>query len=272
MSANFLPIAIVFLSVISSAQQPRTSQAPESDKAATLTQQTMDLQLDSDYDADMQIWLNDEGKMIQRLASLGVPQEVAQTLVHPNGEIAAYLKWQTARSGLGQRFGLLFLPCHLNWDTAYLYALLHKQGAWHVTDHIEMDCHYDESVSFDASWIRDPDHDEVLVHHDCVSHGTGYLEQHFSVFTLSAGKLKDELESTEVLHSYPIAVDRPRDLDQNSTFTVVPIRGSRSRAIEETRSSTFNGKLTVQRRTFHWNPAKGKYVPSAFTPVEVSPN
>jgi len=61
-------------------------------------------------------------------------------------------------------------------------------------------------------------------------------------------------------------------MDQSSTFTLIPIRNSRSRAIEETRSSTLNGKLTVQRRTFRWNATRGKYVPSAFTIVEASPN
>jgi hypothetical protein len=272
MSANFLPIAIIFVGVISWAQEPRASHTPEPAKAARLTQQTVDPQPDSSYDADMDIWLSYQDMMTQRLASLGVPRQVAQTLVSPNGEIVTYPKWQTARSGPGQRFGLLFLPCHANWDTAYLYALLRRQGAWHVTDHIEVDCHYDDSVSFEIVQIRDPDHDEVLVHHACAGHGTGYLEQLFSVFTLSAGKLKDELETTEVLHSYPTAVDRPRDLDQNSTFTVVPIRGSQIRAIEETRSNVLNGKLTVQRRIFRWNAAREKYTPSTFVSVAASPN
>jgi hypothetical protein len=97
------------------------------------------------------------------------------------------------------------------------------------------------------------------------------LEQHFSVFAVFDGKLKEELETEEVLRSYPTAVERPRNLDQNSTFALIPIRNSRSRAIEETRSSTLNGKLSVQRRTFRWNAAKGKYVPSAFTPIEAPP-
>jgi hypothetical protein len=182
------------------------------------------------------------------------------------------VKWKTARASAHQRFALLFIPCFSATDSAYLYALAWQEGAWRVTDHIEMDCHYDDNVSFETAWIRDPNRDEIMVHHGCAGRGTGYLEQHFSVFSLSGGRLTTELVTDDVLHSYPTAVERPRDLDQNSTFTVIPVVGSRSRAIEETRSSVLNDRLAVQRRIFRWNAAKQKYVPSAFKSVEAWQN
>jgi len=182
-----------------------------------------------------------------------------------------WVKWQTARASDHQRFALLFFPCFPANDSAYLFALARQGGAWRVADHIEMDCHYDDSVSFETVWIRDPSRDEILVHHDCAGRGTGYLEQHFSVFSLSGGKLATELVTDEVFHDFQY--DKPpHELDRKSVFTVIPVRDSRSRAIEETRSRTFDGKLTVQRRIFHWDAAKGKYVSSPFKPVEASPN
>lgn len=217
----------------------------------------------------MENWINFGGKAVDRLTILGVEKRIAES-VEPDvtGGEAVFVKWQAVREDPRQRTALMFLPCHVGWDSAYLYALSRDEKAWHTTDHAEMDCHYDDAVSFEVNWIRNPGRDEILVHHACVGHGTGYLEQQFSVFSLEDGKLKEELATDEVFHSYPTAVERPRNLDQNSTFTVIPVVGSHTRAIEETRSSVLNGRLTVQRRIFRWNVTKGKYAPSAFTPVE----
>jgi len=218
-------------------------------------------------------WINFGGRTVSRLMNLGVEKRIAQS-IDPDvtGGEPVVVEWKSVRGGASQRLALMFVPCHVGWDTAYLYVLSRNKGAWHTSDHIEVDCHYDNNVSFEVDWIRDPGRDEILVHHACVGRGTGYLEQSFSVFTPSADKLKNELETTEVLHSFPAAVDRPRDLDQSSKFTIIPMAGSSSRAIEETRSTVLNGKLTVQRRVFRWDAIKGKYVPSAFTPVEAALN
>lgn len=273
MTVKFLAVALISFSAALSAQSPGSSQTSEPAKGPRPMHTAMDRQPDSENDIEMQNWIIFGGKTVDRLISLGVERRIAESINSaPTDEGTAFVTWKTARIGAKERSGLLFLPCHAGWDSAYLFALARQDKSWLVTDHLEMDCHYDDSVSFEVARIRDPDHDEVLVDHACAGHGTGYLEQHFSVFTLSGGKLKNELETTEVLHSYPTAVDRPRDLDQNSTFTVVPIRGSQSRAIEETRSSVLNGMLTVQRRIFRWNAVKGRYVPSIFTIVEASPN
>lgn len=274
MISKILMILAVAFGLNLCAQQPSAIQAPISGNGmAQAAQTTADRQPDSENDVDMDSWISITDKTVDRLVSLGVDRKTAESFVSDQeSDDSLWAKWRMGRAGTQKRFGILFLPCHLSNDAADLYALARQGGAWHVTDHIEMDCHYDESVSFQTVWIRDPNRDEVLVHHACVGRGTGYLEQQFSVFSLVDAKLKEELATDEVLHSYPTAVERPRDLDQNSTFTVVPVAGSRSRAVEETRSSVLNGKLTVQRRIFRWNAANGKYVPSAFTPVEASPN
>jgi len=257
---KFQALVLLFSSAFLSSQQPNATSVPSSSGQAVV-----DRQPDSNNDIDMENWINFGGKTVDRLMDLGVEKKIAES-------IQMFVKWQAIREVEGQRTALMFLPCHAGWDSAYLYVLSREKGTWLTTDHAEMDCHYDNDVSLEVNWIRDPGRDEILIHHACAGHGTGYLEQNLSVFTVSAEKLKSELETTEVLHSYPSAVDRPRDLDQNSTFTIIPMVGSGSRAIEETRSAVLNGKLSVRRRIFRWDPNKGKYVPSAFTLVEAAPN
>jgi hypothetical protein len=261
-------LLLVSLSSFLLAQQPNTPPTPSPSGQTALDQQP-----DSKNDIDIENWINFGGKTVSRLMSLGVEKRVAES-IDPGvtGGEPVIVKWQMVRAGKGQQLALIFLPCHAGWDLAYLYTLTRRDESWRVADHVEADCHYDDNVSFEIVWIRDPNRDEVLLHHACEGRGTGYLEQHFLVFAISDGKLKEELETKEVFHSYPTAVERRRDLDQSSTFTLIPIRNSRLRAIEETRSSALNGKLTVQRRIFRWDAARGKYVPSAFANVEASPN
>jgi hypothetical protein len=220
----------------------------------------------------MQLWLNRSGKSVDPLVSLGVDRKIAESFLSAAEEDeSVWARWQTARAGAHQRFAVLFLPCHGGGDTAYLYILARQERVWHATDHIEADCHYDNSVSFETVSIRDPNRDEILLHHACAGHGTGILFQDFQVYIPSHDKLVPELDTQEVQKAFPVGPVR-HDLVQRSTFAVIPVRTSRSRDIEETRSSLLNDRLTVQRRIFCWNPAKGKYVPSAFTRVEASPN
>jgi hypothetical protein len=272
MVSKILTVAAVALSLVisPSAQQPDSrSQATSNAQPATVGQTSIEIQPNPDDDRAMIEWLNTQGKTVERLLSLGVKPEIAESIT--KGDTDIYVRWQTPRANTHERYGLLFLPCHVAWDFAYIFTLTRQETGWHVSDSAWLDCHYDQSVSYETMRIRDPNRDEILVHHACAGHAASYLEQDLSVFAVSEGKLKEELEVEEVEHSSRIG-GPPHVLDQNSTFTLVPVRNSRSRAIEETRSSTLNGKLTVQRRIFRWNAARGKYVPSAFTTVEASPN
>jgi hypothetical protein len=108
-----------------------------------------------------------------------------------------------------------------------------------------------------------------MIHHACDGHGTGFLQQNFIVVTVAGDKFKTELESEEVLNVSRVG-DPKYELNQHSTFTVIPIRQSNSHVLEETRNKTLNGKLTVQRRTFRWNATSGHYLPSKFVDVEVN--
>lgn len=255
------------------AQQPQPIQAPKSGNgSAQAARAAADQQPDSENDIDMQDWINNGNKTVERLVSLGVERKVAESFVSDQ-EIdgSLWVRWQTARAGAQMRLGILFLPCHLPDDGADLFALARQGGAWHVTDHAEFDCHYDDSVSIDIQQIRFADRDEVLVHHACEGRGTGFLQQDFQLYLPFQGKLRLELDAQEVLNSFP-PPDMGRDLKQRSTFTVIPIRDSSSRAIEEIRSSISGDRLTVQERIYRWDEKKWKYIPSKFTVIEAPPS
>src|SRR5258708_1744247 len=219
-------------------------------------------------DLAMSQWLEEEGKTQDRLVELGVNPKIVKEFLSEENSTASVPDWKSIKTREKTRSAVLFMPCITFTENAYLFLLQRIDNSWRVTDHSDFDCHYDDKVSFELNWIRSPSRDEVLVHHACEGHGTGYLKQVFSVYLPVDGKLKVELETSEVLHSFPTAVRVRHDLDQVSTFTVIPIANSPWRAIEQTRSSILNDHLTVERRVFRWNPTRESYEPSAFSLVE----
>jgi len=215
---------------------------------------------------DMDRWIYDGGiaQTAQRLISLGVDKDAAEALVHPNYE---YAKWNSLRTQSQQKFAILFLPCTL--DSAYLYLLTNDESAWHVVDKVRLDCHYDLNVSIEITPVRKTALDEVIVHHACDGHGTGFLQQNFKVLGVMKGKFKIFLDTEELLNVYR-GGDTPYDLKERSTFIAVPMRGSSSRVIEETRSKTINGRFIVERRQFRFNASSARYLPSKFMKIEAS--
>jgi hypothetical protein len=265
-------ISLTFLILFLAPAWPLASQeTPKEQSAPPKTEDTTGEPDSSATDNEMEDWLNENGKELDHLVRLGVDTKVADAFTSEDNNGLLFPEWAFARMGMKSRVGVLFLPC--NWtDFAYAYLVQFSAGGWHVTDQDQFDCHYDDDVSMAIVQIREADRDEIAIHHACNGRGSGYLEQDFSVYFPTRGKLKVELETEEVLHSSRIGYDRPHDLDRKSTFTIIPISGSQARAIEQTRRSVFNGNLTVQRRIFRWHPTKGRYLPSAFTPVVAAAN
>lgn len=213
---------------------------------------------------DMKVWLNSETKeeRTRRLVSLGVERDTADEITSPTEHTVG---WLPIRSEKPQEYAILFLPCGL--DLANLYLMKSDGREWHVSDHVELDCHYDGTVSVEISPIRKSMVDEVLVHHASVAHGTGLSQQNFRVFDVVSEKLRVVLDVEEAIVASAVPVGS-RELFQQSVFVTIPTAGSQSRAIEETRSITLNGRRTVQRRVFRWDESKGRYQPSRFTGVE----
>jgi hypothetical protein len=160
---------------------------------------------------------------------------------------------------------LLFMPCGA-LSSSFLYTLKRTDHGWRVADEVGFDCHYDDSVSFEVASLRSPDVDDVLVHHECEGHGTGFVQQDFNVFVIVSSRFKLVLNTKEIVKEsgWPDS----HELVQRSSFATTPTAGAGSRVIEETRRTKENGKLTVEKRDFHWSPTEFRFVPSQFLKVK----
>jgi hypothetical protein len=224
---------------------------------------------DLNNDNGMVSWLLMGDKLAEHMTSLGVESGFAEKWTSAAEERSdVYPRFKSFRTGTNRRAAVLFLPCIPFLQTAYLYLLAPDDHVWKVSDKLELDCHYDDNVSFEIDSIRDSQIGEILIHHACSGRGTGYLEQSFFIYAVNGRKFKEEMQTDEILREHPVGGSI--DLDRASIFTSIPVAGSRSRVIEETRSQVRNGKLAVQRRLFRWNPAQARYQPSPFTLVEAA--
>lgn len=206
-------------------------------------------------------WLDDvAGKeLVQRLVAMGVEPDAAEAVAIPS---EPELQWISLHTEPDQRLAVLFIPC--SGDSAFAYLVRRFGNEWRATDHVGFDCHYDGTVSLEVAATARKSVEDVFVHHACVSHGTGFVQQNFRVFTVRDSKLRSVLDTEEVV----VAANDGFDKYQRSSFVIVPL--PEGRVIEETRSTTLNGKLTVERRYFRWIASKSSYRPSRFTPVSSS--
>ena len=211
--------------------------------------------------ARMDKWLNSGSheERMQKLVSLGIERDVA--------ELASYdddFVWRRIRTKSAQQAAVLFLP----WGgmfSASIHLVENRNGKWHVTDSAGFDCHYDGSVSFEVAALRNPDAEDLLVHHNCVEHGTGFVQQNFSVFVVRSGKLKLVLDSKETVDD--MGATGGYRLRLRSKFVPVTA-GEHPGIIEETRCERSNGRPSIQRRRFNWDEAAFRFHPSQFVKVD----
>jgi hypothetical protein len=252
------------------AQQPESAQTPNSAQELPVIQLPVSSRLAvPTQSSDMERWLNSgkEEERAEHLVSIGLERNVATEYTRK-----VYARWLPLRTGQGQNNAILFLPCVR--DNAYIYLMEQENNNWRVSDYERPDCHYDMSVSVEIAAIRNPALDEILMHHVCEGHGSGLLQQDFEVYSVAGGKFKQVLDAEEVIFAMQyVDMNTPmNEIHQKSHFVLVPIVNSRSRVIEETQSDQFNKKLTVKRRQFRWNVAKGCYLPTKFVPIVAAPN
>jgi hypothetical protein len=214
--------------------------------------------------SNMNRWLNagSAEQRTEKLVSLGIKPEEARSAAEDA------VQWRLVRREPRPQLAVLFVPCGA-FDGAALYLLTTADDRWHVTDRTGFDCHYDESLSFETTPLRRADVDDVLVHHECEERGTGFVQQNFNVYAVDSSKFKRILDSEETVRDMGTAGGK-YDLLQRSFFATVPTSESTARAIEETRCSNLNGKLTIQTRTFRWSAAAFRFVPSKFAKVDAT--
>jgi hypothetical protein len=210
-------------------------------------------------------WLNtgSHQERVQKLVSLGIEQDAA--------DLAAYddeVVWRTIRAASRHRFAVLFLPCG-GLFTASLHVLEKGSNGWHVADSVGFDCHYDSSVSFETVALRNSNTDDVLVHHDCVEHGTGFVQQNFHVLAIRSGKLKVVLDAEEVTDDQGSSGEAYQ-FRQRSKFAPVLSTQSGSGIIEETRCEKVHGRRSIQKRQFSWNEHAFRFLPTKFAKLSLT--
>ncbi|MGD0481997.1 MAG: hypothetical protein ABSA42_17640 [Terracidiphilus sp.] len=218
-------------------------------------------------DVSMQDWIVKQDTRVARMANLGIEKAFAENW---NWDAVRgfplYPRFKSFRIGANRRAAILFFACTPSTESARLYLLMLDKFSWQVTDHLELDCHYDDHVSFEIAAIHDSQKDEILIHHSCVGRGTGYLVQVFSIYSVIGQKFKQEMQTDELRNESPPPGLGP-ELERHSSFTIIPVAGSSSRIIEETRTEWVNGRFSAQRRQFRWNPADARYEATPLTAV-----
>jgi hypothetical protein len=263
------PLVVASLVLMVNLMTDQPSQAQTLQEASQPQKVQSVLQPDLAEDSQFQNWLNDGPGAPERLLALGVDRETAKEFADSFGPDDLKMVWKSVNSGAEAGVAVMFLPCD-GLSAANLFALKKDKSGWKATDRVGLDCHYDDSVSMDVTQVRSESRNEILIHHVCEERGTGFVQQNLKGFSLIQGKLKLVLDTPEVLDDVQFG-KKPHELKERSTFAIIPVIGSRSRVIEQTRSQTLNGRLIVQRRIFRWDAAKGCYRPSPFSPVEAAP-
>jgi len=200
-------------------------------------------------------WLNSgtEKQRAHKLVSLGVEDEMARLAVFDRD-----IEWVPIRTDSQNEAAIMFFPCGAMYG-ASLYVLKNADRGWQVTSRVGFDCHYDESVSVEAKSIRKPNVDDILVHHECEEHGTGFVQQNSNVFAVGSGKFRRLLDAEEVVRDNDLPTGGERL--QRSSFAAFHEK-SGVPAMQETRCTTLDGKLTIEKRTFRWSDSAGRFLPS----------
>jgi hypothetical protein len=184
------------------------------------------------------------------LRTLAVPEEIAD--YYSAGEGIEGFRWFYLRDQTGRALNVLQLPCSSIFG-APIFLLEDVKDRWKLRDREGMDCHYDDSASSQLVALTSNSQLDLLLHHSCDSHGSGYVEQHTRVLRVVSMKFVTVLDEPDVIHDFPL--NGPGSF-QESTF--IPTAPS---TLEETRTTaTFdeNEQPKLQsahtsRRYFRWN-------------------
>jgi hypothetical protein len=194
------------------------------------------------------------------LTRLGVDPKIAQ-YVAEDLLAGKKIELKPLRAKGEAHYGVAYLPGGFR-VCGYLYLLQGSdedpvKKAWHVINHQQFDC-WDMAYSFEILPLRQPDVDDIVVHHVNEGHGSNYLADQTQVFSILDGKLQQTLATQDHLDEGGVAGSDA--LEQSSTFLRFP-----KNSLEETRTTTVNDKLKkVERRYWRWSGQKRKFVPGPF--------
>src|SRR6185437_13377275 len=116
----------------------------------------------------------------QLLEQLELPPEIVE--FDSSSDIIGF-HWFYLNSRPGTSLNVLALPC-TSMLGAPILLLERSDDRWHLRDQEGMDCHYDESANVQLVSLTSNKQFDLLLHHDCKGHGTGFIEQHTRVLQI----------------------------------------------------------------------------------------
>jgi hypothetical protein len=185
----------------------------------------------------------------QLLEQLDLPPEIVDS--YSSSDTVGF-HWFYLNSRPGTSLNVLALPCSSILGAPIL-LLERSDDHWHLRDQDRMDCHYDESAKVQLTNLTSSRQYDLLLHHDCRGHGTGYVEQHTRVLQIVGTRLKQVLDREDVVHLFP-----PGSTGTFEESTFLPTSPYTLEQTHEAGSYDQNdqpilSKVVITRRSFHWN-------------------
>jgi len=176
------------------------------------------------------------------------------------------IEWLALRQASGAQTRALFFPCRDYMYGARVLLLTEVKGAWKMQSEEGFDCHYDFNVSIQVVSLTSSNHDDLLIRHVCIGHGTGYVEQEAELFSITNNKLQRVWRENDLLKAFGWPETASGELNTSTFLATTP------GTLEETRESRkidgdgepLNSVVHVERRTFHWSAEKQTLLPSPF--------
>lgn len=183
------------------------------------------------------------------LEQLDLPPEIVD--LYSSSHIIGF-HWFYVESRPGTSLNVLTLPC-TSIMGAPILLLERSEDRWHLRDHEGMDCHYDDSANVQLVSLTSSREYDLLVHHDCKAHGSGYVEQHTRVLRIVRTRFEQVLDREDVIHAFPSG--SPGTFEE-STFLPTSLN-----TLEQTREATtydandqpILSRIVITRRSFRWD-------------------
>jgi hypothetical protein len=204
----------------------------------------------------------------QVLVDFGVDSDIASQYSDLNASMASEIGWFNLR-GTHTQSVILFLPCQ--GSLAYIYLLQPSDKGLKVVDGAGGDCHYRDQISLEFAPLFEKNTDALLLHYDCVDHGTGLVTHDFEIFQIFGSKIKKRYETLE--HQYVQGWPTP-SFEEFHYFLPVP-ESNGIYSLEETRQKVLLDKsgapkpetYRIARRLTRWSSVERRFISQPFRPI-----
>jgi hypothetical protein len=132
------------------------------------------------------------------LLSLGFDQDTANSYADESPSMSTGIQWFPLRAH--DKGAVVFLPCG-GRGSAFVGLIRVQKGRLTKVAGEGAGCLYKDQVSFEVLPLLPHGREVVLLHYDCLSHGSGYAEHHLEIYEVKGNSLVRRFDSLEHLLS-----------------------------------------------------------------------